>query len=82
MNWKNDVAVIIVPSVKDDEAKQLFPNGFKTIKPYLRVVAQPKGWCGRCRSPTSRNDQEQLPAVALAVPLRMCPDRCRSQFRS
>ncbi|MES2883626.1 MAG: peroxiredoxin [Pseudomonadota bacterium] len=43
VNWKNGEDVIIVPSVKDEEAKQLFPNGFKTIKPYLRLVPQPKG---------------------------------------
>ena len=43
VNWKNGEDVIIVPSVKDEEARQLFPNGFKTIKPYLRVVPQPKG---------------------------------------
>lgn len=42
VNWKNGEDVIIVPSVKDEEARQLFPKGFKTIKPYLRVVAQPK----------------------------------------
>ena len=42
VNWKNGEDVIIVPSVKDDEARQLFPNGFKTIKPYLRTVPQPK----------------------------------------
>ena len=28
--------------VKDDEAKILFPDGWKTVKPYLRTVAQPK----------------------------------------
>jgi len=42
VNWKQGEDVIIVPSVKDEEAKQLFPNGFKTIKPYLRTVPQPK----------------------------------------
>jgi alkyl hydroperoxide reductase subunit AhpC len=41
-NWKQGEDVIIVPAVSDDEAKQKFPNGWKTIKPYLRVVAQPK----------------------------------------
>jgi len=41
VNWKNGEDVIIVPSVKDEEAKQLFPKGFKTIKPYLRTVPQP-----------------------------------------
>jgi len=42
VNWKQGEDVIIVPSVKDEEAKQLFPQGFKTIKPYLRTVPQPK----------------------------------------
>ena len=42
VNWKQGEDVIIVPAVKDEEAKQLFPNGFKTIKPYLRTVPQPK----------------------------------------
>lgn len=42
VNWKQGEDVIIVPSVKDEEARQLFPNGFKTIKPYLRTVPQPK----------------------------------------
>ena len=30
--------VIIVPAVKDDEAKKLFPDGWKTVKPYIREV--------------------------------------------
>ena len=42
VNWKNGEDVIIVPSVKDEDAHKLFPNGFKTIKPYLRTVPQPK----------------------------------------
>jgi alkyl hydroperoxide reductase subunit AhpC len=42
VNWKQGEHVIIVPSVKDEDAKKLFPNGFKTLKPYLRVVPQPK----------------------------------------
>ncbi len=43
VNWKQGEDVIIVPSVKDEEAKKLFPNGFKTIKSYLRTVPQPMG---------------------------------------
>jgi alkyl hydroperoxide reductase subunit AhpC len=43
VNWKTGEDVIIVPSVSDDEAKQRFPKGWKTLKPYLRVVPQPKG---------------------------------------
>jgi alkyl hydroperoxide reductase subunit AhpC len=42
VNWKHGEDVIIVPSVSDDEAKQRFPQGWKTVKPYLRVVPQPK----------------------------------------
>jgi alkyl hydroperoxide reductase subunit AhpC len=41
-NWKPGEDVIIVPSVSNEEAAQKYPNGFKTIKPYLRTVAQPK----------------------------------------
>jgi thioredoxin-dependent peroxiredoxin len=41
-DWKQGDDVIIVPAVKDDEAKILFPDGWKTVKPYLRTVAQPK----------------------------------------
>ena len=39
--WKQGEDVIIVPAVKDDEAKKLFPNGWKTVKPYLRIIKQP-----------------------------------------
>ena len=42
VNWLQGQDVIIVPSVSDDEAKQKFPAGWKTLKPYLRVVPQPK----------------------------------------
>jgi alkyl hydroperoxide reductase subunit AhpC len=41
-DWKQGGDVIISGSVSDEEAKKQYPNGFKTIKPYLRVVAQPK----------------------------------------
>ena len=41
VNWKNGEDVIIVPAVSDEEAKERFPNGWKTVKPYLRIVAQP-----------------------------------------
>jgi alkyl hydroperoxide reductase subunit AhpC len=40
-NWKNGEDVIIVPSVSDDDAKKVYPAGWKTVKPYLRVVKQP-----------------------------------------
>jgi alkyl hydroperoxide reductase subunit AhpC len=41
-NWKHGEDVIIVPSVTDDEAKQRFPKGWKAVKPYLRIVPQPR----------------------------------------
>ncbi|HWP13159.1 MAG TPA: peroxiredoxin [Ramlibacter sp.] len=41
VNWKKGEDVIIAGSVSDDEAKTLFPGGWKTVKPYLRVVKQP-----------------------------------------
>jgi thioredoxin-dependent peroxiredoxin len=34
--------VILTSAVSNDEAKQLYPQGFKTVKPYLRVVPQPR----------------------------------------
>ena len=42
VNWKHGDDVIIVPSVSDEDAKKKFPGGWKTLKPYLRVVPQPK----------------------------------------
>ncbi len=41
VNWKNGDDVIIVPSLSDEDAKKKFPGGWKTVKPYLRVVPQP-----------------------------------------
>jgi alkyl hydroperoxide reductase subunit AhpC len=42
VNWKQGEDVIIVPSVSNDEAKTKFPGGWKSPKPYLRIVPQPK----------------------------------------
>jgi alkyl hydroperoxide reductase subunit AhpC len=42
VNWKHGQDVIIPPAVTDEQAKAKYPNGYKTIKPYLRTVAQPK----------------------------------------
>lgn len=38
VNWKPGDPAIIVPSLSDEQAKPLFPQGWKTLKPYLRVV--------------------------------------------
>lgn len=40
-NWKRGDDVIIIPAVSDDEAKNLFPNGWEAKKPYLRYTKQP-----------------------------------------
>ncbi|MFC5431813.1 peroxiredoxin [Paraburkholderia denitrificans] len=42
VNWKQGEDVIIPTSVSDDAAKQKYPQGFRTLKPYLRYVEQPK----------------------------------------
>ena len=41
-NWKNGEDCIIVPAVSNDEARAKYPEGWKTLKPYLRLVKQPK----------------------------------------
>jgi alkyl hydroperoxide reductase subunit AhpC len=41
VNWKDGDDVIIVPSLSDEAAKEKFPGGWKTLKPYLRLVPQP-----------------------------------------
>jgi alkyl hydroperoxide reductase subunit AhpC len=43
VNWRPGQDVIIPPSVSDEQARQKYPDGWKTLKPYLRIVAQPKG---------------------------------------
>ena len=40
-DWKKGEEVIIVPAVKDDEAKKVFPDGWNAVKPYLRKVPDP-----------------------------------------
>ncbi len=42
VNWWPGEDVIIPTSISDEQAKEKYPGGFRTLKPYLRVVAQPK----------------------------------------
>jgi alkyl hydroperoxide reductase subunit AhpC len=42
VNWKQGEDVIIAGSVSDDDAKKAYPNGWKSPKPYIRIVPQPK----------------------------------------
>lgn len=46
-NWKHGEDVVISPSVSNEEAKDLFPKGFKEVKPYLRMTPQPEGNQGK-----------------------------------
>lgn len=41
VNWKQGDDVIIAGSVSDEEAKKIYPNGWKAPRPYLRIVPQP-----------------------------------------
>jgi alkyl hydroperoxide reductase subunit AhpC len=41
VNWKQGEDVIIAGSVSNDEAKKIYPNGWKEPKPYIRIVPQP-----------------------------------------
>lgn len=41
VNWQPGDDVIILPSVSDEDAKKMFPGGWKALRPYLRIVPQP-----------------------------------------
>jgi alkyl hydroperoxide reductase subunit AhpC len=41
-NWKQGEDVILSSAISNEEADKLYPQGYKTLKPYLRVVPQPK----------------------------------------
>ncbi len=42
VNWKQGEDVIISPAVLEEEARQRFPQGWNAVKPYMRVVPQPR----------------------------------------
>ncbi len=42
VNWKHGEDVIIAGSVSDDDAKKIYPQGWKAPRPYIRIVPQPK----------------------------------------
>ena len=42
VNWKQGEDVIIVPAVSDEEARQKYPDGWSSPKPYIRIVPQPQ----------------------------------------
>jgi thioredoxin-dependent peroxiredoxin len=43
VNWKPGEDIVISPAVSDEEAKKLYPEGWKTLTPYLRVAKAPRG---------------------------------------
>jgi hypothetical protein len=43
VNWKQGDDVIISGSVSDEEARKKYPEGWKAPRPYIRIIAQPKG---------------------------------------
>jgi alkyl hydroperoxide reductase subunit AhpC len=43
VNWKHGEDVIIAGSVSDDDAKKVYPDGWKAPRPYIRIVPQPQG---------------------------------------
>ena len=42
VNWKNGEDVVIAGSVSDEDAKKTYPQGWKSPKPYIRIVPQPR----------------------------------------
>ena len=42
VNWKQGYNVVILPSVSDDDARKVYPDGWTAPRPYLRIVPQPK----------------------------------------
>ena len=40
-NWKKGEDVVVIPNISDDEARERFPKGFRTVKPYLRMTEDP-----------------------------------------
>ena len=41
VNWKNGEDVVIAGSVSDDQAREIWPDGWDSPKPYIRIVKQP-----------------------------------------
>ena len=67
-NWKQGEDVIIAGSVSDDEAKTIWPQGFKRPRPYIRIVPQPSG----SRAP---------PSAVVAARARRSSDRMIGHVR-
>ena len=75
-NWKQGDDVIISGAVTDEQAKEIYPDGWKSPKPYLRIVPQP-GSLTRLRSSSPR----PTPAPAVPASPGGRPGRCGSSSR-
>ena len=42
-NWEEGDDVIIAPAISDDEARETYPDGWESPRPYIRIVPQPTG---------------------------------------
>ena len=40
-NWNNGDDCVVIPAVKTEDIRAIFPKGFKKVKPYLRLTPQP-----------------------------------------
>ena len=60
VNWTQGEDVIIVPSVPDEEARTLFPDGWQAVTPYMRVVPQPGGEDNPVARPVSETAHVEL----------------------
>ncbi|WP_246054138.1 MULTISPECIES: peroxiredoxin [Antarcticibacterium] len=56
-NWKHGEDVVISPSISNEDAKNMFPKGFKEIKPYLRMTPQPEGRNGQPQASGKSGDE-------------------------
>ena len=68
VNWKPGEDVIIPPAVSNEQAAAKYPNGWKTVKPYLRVVAQPGTDTRRRKDRLSDESPKQVRRSTLKLP--------------
>ena len=66
VNWQQGDNVIIAGSVNDEQAKEIWPDGWESPKPYIRIVKQPHGLRDR-RSSGNRREAGRRPTARLAT---------------
>ena len=68
VNWKQGEDVIIAGSVSDDEAKKIYPHGWKSPRPYIRIVPQPERRTSQVTSHKSERKTEGRAGLATVGP--------------